>query len=349
MREYMRHRRFSYLAICLALAFLCTLPAQAQCAPPNKIEWPAGNPVWTICWVAPPNSSGISGSGLELRHVFYKNKRVFWQAHVPVLNVQYDPGGCGGPFLSYRDWQNQEQAFEANNVLQPGYAEPTTPPKTVCDHPGSDAGTFSGVAVEKLADRLILTTQMSAGWYRYIQKWIFYLDGTIEPRFGFTAVTHPCTSKPHNHHVYWRFDFDVNGFPQDLIQEYNQPPLFPHNNWHSKTVEISRARSASYHRKWRVVDVPTKMGYEVIPGPNDGLVDLWGGSDIWALLYHGTEIDDGGPTSGPMGDAQHIDKYKNGEKINGQDVVMWYRASFRHASGPVCELVGPTLKLIGNW
>ena len=92
---------------------------------------------------------------------------------------------------------------------------------------------FSGVAVEKLPDRLVLTTQMQAGWYRYIQKWTFYLDGTIEPRFGFSAVTSPCTSKPHNHHAYWRFDFDINGFPSDLIQEFNTPPPL----WHNKNLK----------------------------------------------------------------------------------------------------------------
>jgi len=323
----------------------------AQCAPPNKIEWPASNPVWTMCWVAPPNSSGISGSGLELRHVFYKNKRVFWQAHVPVLNVKYDPNSdfCGGSTLSYRDWKNQEQAFEANNVLQPGYAEPTTPPKTVCDHPGTDAGTFSGIAVEKLSDKLILTTQMSAGWYRYIQKWIFYLDGTIEPRFGFTAITDTCTSDAHNHHVYWRFDFDIDGFPQDQIQEYNRSHLKSRRAWRIETVEINRVKSPLSQRQWKVVDMPSKLGYEVIPGPKDGVADAWGGSDMWALLYHGNEIDDGGATSGPTGNAQHIDKYINGENIDGKDVVMWYRAGYRHSAGPVCELVGPTLKPIGNW
>ena len=75
-------------------------------------------------------------------------------------------------------------------MIFPGYAEPTSPPLTVCDTGGSagDSGTFTGVAAEKLADRLILTTQLEAGWYRYTIKWRFYLDGRIEPVMGFSAV-----------------------------------------------------------------------------------------------------------------------------------------------------------------
>src|SRR2546428_699718 len=88
------------------------------CVAPYKINWPAANPVWSLCWTPPDSSSGVDGSGLELRHVFYKGKRVFWQAHVPVLNVIYDqPSGFCGP--TYRDWQRELVPFEANNGIQP--------------------------------------------------------------------------------------------------------------------------------------------------------------------------------------------------------------------------------------
>src|SRR5216683_2810083 len=83
------------------------------CSAPNKINWPAANPVWSLCWVAPSSSDGVDGSGLELRHVFYKGKRVFYQASAPVVNVKYQPGGCGGSTLSYRDWLTYQVPFNA--------------------------------------------------------------------------------------------------------------------------------------------------------------------------------------------------------------------------------------------
>jgi hypothetical protein len=314
----------------------------ASCAPPYKIDWPATNPVWSFCWVPPDNSSGVDGSALELRNVFYKGKLVLRQAHVPVLNVQYDPGGCGGgPSLSYRDWQNAPMPFEADNVLAPGYAEPTVPPKTVCDHPGTDAGQFYGVAVQKLTDRLILTTEMQAGHYRYIQTWTFYLDGTIEPRFGFTAVISPCTTKPHNHHVYCRFDFDIDGPKDDVIEELNG------SSWKVRATETSRKNAPG--RMWRVRDMKTGRGYLVQPGPYDGIADSWGVADMWALLYRAIEIDDGGAVAGPGGDAIHLIRYLNHANIKGRNVVLWMHAMHRHAGGIGCQMVGPTLKPFGLW
>jgi hypothetical protein len=323
--------------------------AVVECPAPHVIKWPANKPVWSLCWIAPNASSGVDGSGLELRHMFYKGKEVLYRAHVPCLNVKYDPGGCGGPNLSYRDWANFLVPFEANNVTVPGlYAEPTMPPKTVCDHPGTDKGTFSGVAAEMREDCLILTSQMSAGWYRYVMKWTFRHDGTIEPRFEFTAVENPCVYKPHHHHVYWRLDFDVDGALDNVIEEYD----FPKKAWIPLQIEASRMNDFAQHRKWRVRNKGTNRGYEVIPGANDGVADSWGVADVWALRYHPNEIDDGGATGGPNGDAIHVSNYLNKENIDGQDVVLWYRGGHRHVAkaGHIgCIAVGPTLKPFGGW
>lgn len=352
-----RNRRLSTsvltsLAVAAALLGLAA-PVDAQavpgyCSAPNKIDWPAANPVWSLCWVNPQASSGIEGSGLELRHVFYKGKRVFWRAHLPILNVLYDPGGCGGSSLSYRDWQNQPVRFEANNVVAPGYAEPTTPPGTVCDHVGSDAGSFTGVAAEKLSDRLILTTQLQAGWYRYIQKWTFHLDGRIDPRLGFTVVNHPCAPKHHSHHGYWRFDFDVDGHPNDRVRERKKFWFFKY--WSTYGSEKKRKRATSYQRRWRVQDKTTGRGYEIRPGAHDGIADSWADSDVWALRYRGDEIDDGGATGGATGDAAHVSDYLTGEGINGADDVVWYRVGHRHEGVASCDpMEGPTLVPIGSW
>lgn len=333
-----------FFGVCLWSSHIPSAQAQAvslPCSAPNKIDWPANNPVWSFCWAPPDSSSGVDGSGLELSNVYYKGKKVLEKAHIPVLNVKYDPGGCGGTYLSYRDWVNQLVPFEANNELQPGYAEPTVTPRTVCNTPGSDIGSFSGVAVEKKPDQLILTTQMRAGWYRYTQKWIFLPNGTIQPKFGFTAVVDPCTSKPHNHHVYWRFDFDIEGSDSDKIDEFNTL------GWNVLGTETSRNKRPISGRKWRIVDKITNRGFEVIPGANDGVADAFAVADVWALRSKSNEIDDGGAVSGS--DQAQMNRYLNSESLDGQDNVLWYHAFFRHSSGIGCEFVGPTLKPVGNW
>lgn len=318
---------------------------QSQTCPYTfSTSWPSSNPVWALTWVTPDQSVGVDGSGLQLTGVLYKGKQVFHMAHLPVLNVRYEPGGCGDASRSLRDWQTGLRAFEATNAVSSCRAEPSTPPKTVCDHPGSDAGSFSGVAVEKRSDQLILTTQMQAGWYRYIQKWFFFLDGTIQARFYFTAINDPCVSKPHYHQAYWRFDFDIEGAANDVIEEYNRS-----TGWTAFSLETNRPRNPSTSREWRVLNRGTGRGYEIIPEPSDDIADSWAVADIWALRYHETEFDDGGATSGPMGNAAHINNYLNGESIKGQHDVVWYRAGQRHDSLAICVMVGVTLKPIGKW
>lgn len=326
-------------ALVLAFVLIGHRDAAAQaCDANHHISWPTANPVWDLCWTSPENSSGIDGSGLEVSDVHYKGRLVLSAGHMPVMNVKYDPGGCGGPDLSYRDWANQPVRFDANNVIRPGYAEPTLPPRTVCEMPGADVGAFTGVAAEKRADRLILTTQLQAGWYRYIVSWTFFLDGTFQPGIRFTAIANVCTPLPHYHDVYWRLDFDVDGSQNDAIEELNG------GVWTTLTSETTRLHSPATGRLWRVRDKVTGTAYELTPDADADVANAWSVADLWALRFRATEIDDGGATGGLNGDQTHIDRFVNGESIDAQDVVLWYRTGFRHVGPADCEPGGPTLR-----
>ena len=131
----------------------------------------------------------------------------------------------------------------------------------------------------------------------------------------------------------------------NLVQEYNNPPIIPNTNWHTKEFEIKRFRDYGRRRKWRVSNTQSGDAYDIIPGPTDGVADAaYGRGDVWILRYHGNELDDGG--SG-IGTAADLDKFVNGETVDNQDVVIWYGAHFRHnvhEQGPAeCHEVGPTL------
>jgi len=218
------------------------------------------------------------------------------------------------------------------------------PLKTMCDHPGSaDQGTFKGVTVESTADHYKLTTQLRAGWYRYIQSWTFFKNGDIQPRFSFTVSNENpgMAAKAHNHHAYYRFDFDIDGFPNDVIESYDGKA------WHAITKEVSQRHNAQ-NAKWRVRDKGKNIGYEVLPGANDFAVpDAWSGADVWAVRYHGNEMDDGGPVGT---DAAHMNTLLNNEAMDGQDVVLYCRVAGRHTGGQAtCHYLGPTLRPFGNW
>lgn len=353
----MRAVRCSALLL-VAVAALFS-PIAASAGHPNctgdehLLSWPDSAPLWEMCWLRPLESSGGNGSGLELRDVYFRGQLVLKRAHVPILAVRYLPGGCG----CFRDWAFAEQTFLADNEIFPGYAEPTSPPVTICETGGSggDVGTFKGVAVEKNSTELILTTHMEASWYRYKMTWTFYPDGTIVPFFGYAAIDAFCITFTHHHHNYWRLDFDINGADHDTVVETNTglSPL---------TIQLETTRNwIDAGTAWEITDSETNLGYRLLPGAGPGSQDLqmpvdwFGEADAWILHYQpGGELED--LDISPDGTQysfcrNRMAAYANAESVEDTDVVFWYRGGAEHMGGEVdtCERVGPLLVPIGDW
>lgn len=305
--------------------------------------------LWSFLAVRPAASTGRVGSGIELRDVLYRGKRVLSRAHVPILNVRYANDVCG----PYRDWQWQEGMFEAIGTdVAPGIRMCSTPARTILDT-GLDTGDFHGVAIYEDGEEIVLVSEVEAGWYRYISEWRFHNDGTIRPRFGFGAVANSCTCNPHTHHVYWRFDFDIRTGGNNVVQEINERistgTLIPR----TINYEIRRSRDDFHNRHWLISNKSTGEGYALIPGENDGRADSFGVGDVWLLRYHSNELDDGqGFTTDVNRARANLDKFlATRENINGQDIVVWYAAHFLHdeTSGEdVSHILGPELKP-RNW
>jgi len=315
--------------------------------------------LWKFLAVRPGASSGTNGSGVELRFLDYRGKRVLYRAHVPILNVKYDPtpsrpqGACG-PF---RDWQREEGMIQATGTdVAPGFRLCPTPAQTILDT-GSDTGNFLGTAIYVQGQEVVLVCEMEAAWYRYISEWRLHANGTICPRFGFSAVSSSCVCNVHHHHAYWRLDFDIRTAGNNRVREFNNPPLVGSSNWHNKNYEIRRPRDPARNRKWRVENAVTGQGYDIIPGADDGVATAspdwpFPRGDVWILRYRRSEIDDGVLATGPPYEAG-LDGWVNGESIQKTDVVIWYGAHFTHdvtheLPGSHGHIVGPILKPV-NW
>ena len=308
-----------------------------------------GQTLWRFLAVRPAASSGTNGSGIELRHVDYKGKRVLYRAHVPILNVKYDADACG-PF---RDWQYQEGMIEAHGVdVAPGFRLCPAPAQTIMNT-GSDSGNFLGVGIYVQGNEVVFVSELEAGWYRYVSQWRLHTDGTISPRFGFAAVESQCVCNIHHHHVYWRLDFDIRSAGNNRVREFNDPPLVGAGKWHTMSFEIRRPRDLARKRKWRIENTRSGEAYEVIPRPEDGIASAqpdwpFGRGDVWILRYRGSEIDDGVVAVGPPYEAG-IDRWVNGEAVSDHDVVLWYGAHFTHdvshaGAAQHGHVVGPDLK-----
>jgi hypothetical protein len=300
--------------------------------------------LWRFIAVRPAASSGRDGSGIELRNVFYRGRKVLHQAHLPILNVRYDRNACG-PF---RDWQWEEGKIRSTGRdVAPGFRLSTTPAKTIMQT-GSDVGNFLGVGIYVRNQEVVLISELEAGWYRYISEWRLDANGTIRPRFGFAAVSHTCVCKKHHHHAYWRLDLDV-GTTRNRVLEFNDPAVAPGGaHWHPLRFEAKRFRSAAHKRRWRVTNAAGK-GYAILPGPRDRTAagNAFAKGDLWVLRSRPGQLDDHPIT----GEEAQLDKLINNESVLNEDLVVWYAAHFTHdvhVHSAVGHIVGPDLVPV-NW
>ncbi|MEP6903368.1 MAG: hypothetical protein ABJA66_16695, partial [Actinomycetota bacterium] len=290
--------------------------------------------LWEMLVIRPSASSGTRKSGIEVRDVKYKGKSVLKRGHAPILNVQYVGGQCG----PYRDWQYQEGMFatpaSGNTDPAPGIRIVAAGQvATTALENGTDTGNFRGVAVYTQNNETVLVTEMEAGWYRYIMEWRFADDGTIRPRFGFGATDNSCVCFAHNHHVYWRLDFDIVNSANKVFQvERGRKFLKP------VTTEMFTNKNLQTNRSLLIQNSMGDEAYELVPNSSDGLVDTFGVHDMWVLMYKnvvgGTnlqnEIDDGFNQTTSQNAFIQIDPFVNNESVVNQDVVVWYGAHFLH-------------------
>jgi len=303
-------------------------------------------PLWEMLVIRPSASSGTWSSGIEIRDVKYKGKSVLKRGHAPVLNVEYTPNACG----PYRDWQYNEGFFNASasgatnpapgiRVLAPGEVATTSLES------GIDLGNFQGVAIYQqnvgFGNEVVMISELDAGWYRYIMEWRFAEDGTIRPRYGFGATNNSCVCNVHNHHIYWRLDFDiVNPINKVYQVERGRKFLQP------ITTEINRNKNHQTKRSLLIQNSTGDEAYMLVPNLSDGTTDNFGRNDFWVLRYKNVpggsflqnEIDDGwlsvgGQCTETGGSCINITKFVNAESVADQDVVVWYGAHFIHNDG----------------
>lgn len=288
-----------------------------------------GTEIWRMTAVRPSVSSGTRASGVELRNVLYRGKTLFKRAHAPILNVLYDGNACG----PYRDWQWQEGSFAAvGSDVAAGFRLCTSPPQTMLDN-GTDTGNFRGVAVYQDGAEVVLVSELEAGWYRYITRWHFGIDGTVRPEFGFDGVDNSCVCFTHHHHVYWRFDLDVAEAGKNRITQYDTAffgtPVL---------VEGKAFRDYERNRHWLIENINTGDAFKLVAGADDRTAagDAYGKYDLVFLRFKSgstnltNEYDDGINTTGPNNTQANLDQFINSESLDGQDVVIWYGAHFAH-------------------
>lgn len=267
----------------------------------GHIEWPSSSdPIWEFDW-------HLRGSpyeeGIAIEHASYRGTKVFWKASTPMARVQYHGGNCG-PYDDTMNYQQAERRGQCSN-------------NKVCTYSFTTRG-IRGLAVEAFY-------RISA--YRIVERWLFYEDGHVYPRIWSGGLFCP---HDHTHHAYWRFDFDIEGFTDDMVFEYNSTT--GNNGWgHGWTLfseEDHRVKRPSSYRSWAVMDRDTGKGYHILPGPHSTSEDPFEPRTLWALQYDSDELHHGKQKHSYTSD---LDQYVDGEDIDTEDVVVWYCGHLDHA------------------
>lgn len=300
-----------------------------------------GAEMWSYLAIRPANSSGASDrSGIELQNVKYRGKLLLKRIHTPILNVDYVDNSCG----PYRDWQWQEGAFQANGTDIPGtnggVRDCGTNVATTALDTGNDNGNFRGIAFYRQGNEVVMVSEMNAGWYRYIAEYRLASNGTIRPRYGYGATNNSCVCSPHNHHVYWRFDFDIDGAENNVIR-----PARTEFTWgapYTTETRLSRNQTNNRLNSWLVQNTQTGSSYMVRSNGNDGTANSYGRGDLWFLRYKANEISDR-DAGVYTGTAANINAFVNSESLN-TDIVMWYGGHFLHNESPNNpDITGPNI------
>ena len=119
-----------------------------------------------------------------------------------------------------------------------------------------------------------------------MSDWRLRDDGTIAPRFGFAGTRNPGTCMRHQHHVYWRLDFDIEGAGNDIVEQGGLTLLPGLPLWR----RLVRKAQAEAHRCSPAKlagprQAHTAAATGIIPDRRDGTADAYGVADLWFLRY----------------------------------------------------------------
>jgi hypothetical protein len=172
------------------------------------------------------------------------------------------------------------------------FANAGTRAVTICDD-SDDSGNFRGVGIHEDTDgELVLITECSAGWYRYITGWRFNPSGILKPRFlyGYTDSSCVCYGRLHN--GYWRLHFALDGLGGLVVEETDSPRGARRENWQPIRIEARRLRWPNRPMRWRVRKLSTGFTAEIVPSAKDGFHErsTTGEGDVWVVKARSTEM-----------------------------------------------------------
>lgn len=289
--------RFAFVLVILALL----VPSQT----PRALYAQSAGTSGSLLWNGWSLDYGVSGNydGLSLTNVQYNGHPLLQKASFPVMRVFYDADACG-PYADRLGPDSLSPVAWADNA-------------TLVRREFS----LNGRLWVELGIRAII------GNYDIYQSFYLSQDGILDGHIFSRGLQ---CNVDHIHYPYWRFDFDVDGTENQIWRQTA-------SGWQVYANEFNAPATAAVNHNWQVRNAQSGFTVTVLPGFTDFAItgDHSASADysqhtVFGRLYRATE-----DTTWYYGALSEV-PFNNGEAINGQDLVLWYKGYLYHsgAEGP---------------
>lgn len=294
-------RRLSFALLLMAVLLAPLLPLALPSA--QKPLYAQGNQTsGAVNWNGWQLTYEISGSydGLSLLDVSYHNLAVLHKLSMPVMRVFYDFGACGpyadrlgAEYLAPVSWADDALVVQREFTL--------------------DGRTWLELGIRAII-----------GNYDIYQSYYLSADGLLDSHIFSKGLQ---CNVDHTHYPYWRFDFDLDGANNQIRRETAA-------GWQVYPTEFDVAANAALNHNWQVVNPSSGATVTLQPGfTNFVLPDRTeaGGlnyafNTLFGRAYRASE--DIGWFYGALSEVP----YNNGESIDNQDLVLWYKGYLGHTA-----------------
>ncbi len=277
---------------------LITVAAIGACLAATSAHAQTSGHVDWQSWSFDYNVSG-NYDGVSLTNVSFNGLELIGKASLPVMRVYYQDDVCG-PYADRLGGTLQPTEWAGNATVV------------------SREFTMEGEQWYEIG------IQDKIGNYYIYQSWYLSASGVLDAHIFSKGLQ--CNTF-HEHLPYWRFDFDIAGSGSDRIDKLTA------SGWETLSSEFDAPATDAVSHSWRVSDVATgdevmimfDNGQGNVPGdivPEEDYVN----SAVFGRRYRASE-DEGWPYG-----AQAEVPFNNGEAIDGEDLVLWYKAYMPHTA-----------------
>jgi len=319
---------------------------------------------WELCWELRDEE------GVVIKEAAYKTpqgsfRNVLKEASLAQINVAYDDGTPSQRHVT--DIANGGGLGLNIHSLSPldcidGSLHASAGNTVLCVKTKPRGYAYKSYALLEQGHMLVLESRATVGLSSYIIHWRLYDDGSIEPSVGLTGLLPKIGSDPSygwpldqnnrvgvafNTSYFWRLDFDLAADgSNESIEEFE---VISSADRRTKSLsvttlssETSRSVAPDVKRSWRIRDVSTgvtnadgrSISYHLSPMHTahrytGAATESWAQDDIYFTRFNTCErfvVDN--PTN--EGCADNVSGFINGESIDDEDVVLWYKVNYHH-------------------